>query len=257
MPSSEGLIYRVARAIAARRRALGLTQEALAERLELATKNVQRIESGAQNLTLATLERIAVALETTPGTLLGVAAAERDTGATAVVPAAIARLEAAGYRVRAASAPGRRSIAAVPLTTIRAAAGSAFGSARSVEALGWVTLNRRGEPPKGQFVASIEGRSMEPRVPDGAICLFGPPGPQPYRDRIFLVAHSAIEEEGLEGPFALKQIEAKKRRDDSRRITLRSLNPDFPPIVIDDRNGDLRIIAELVSVLAPPEPAPR
>jgi len=50
------LIHRVARAISARRRGLGLTQEALADRLELAVKNVQRIEAGAQNLTLASID---------------------------------------------------------------------------------------------------------------------------------------------------------------------------------------------------------
>jgi len=116
-----------------------------------------------------------------------------------------------------------------------------------------VTLQRKGSPPEGQFIATIEGRSMEPRVREGSLCLFGPPDPPPYRDRIFLVAHGAIEEDGLEGPFALKQIELKKRRNGSQRITLRSLNPDYPPVAIDGREAELRIVAQLVDVMLAPD----
>lgn len=46
-----------------------MTQERLAEILETATRNVQRIEAG-QNLGLATLERIAQALGVEPQELL-------------------------------------------------------------------------------------------------------------------------------------------------------------------------------------------
>ena len=42
-----------------------MTQERLAELLDVPTQHVSRIESGAQNLTLATVERIATALGVT------------------------------------------------------------------------------------------------------------------------------------------------------------------------------------------------
>lgn len=235
------LIHRVARGISARRRALGLTQEALADRLELAVKNVQRIEAGAQNLTLASLERIARALETSAATLFG----EEDDAPLPMLET----LKNAGFQVRSASAPGRRAKHAIPVTTIVAAAGALSGGARTIEAFAWVTLPRKGGPPPGQFIAVIDGRSMEPRVEHGAICLFGPPGPPPYRSRIFLVGHAAVADTGLEGPFALKQIESRKLRDGQTRLTLRSLNPEYPPVVVDD---DLRILAELVDVLVKP-----
>lgn len=243
------LVHRVARGISARRRALGLTQEALADRLELAVKNVQRIEAGAQNLTLATLERIARALETSPAALLGASTGEEPRGRSAE-PDPIDELRAAGFRVRSASAPGRRAENAVPLTTITAAAGAITGSARALEALAWVTLPRKGPPPAGQFVARIQGQSMEPRIKHGSFCLFGPAGPPPYRSRIFLVADAAIADTGLEGPFALKQIAVRKREGRSR-VTLVSLNPDFPPIVLDASDDNIRIVAELVDVLVP------
>lgn len=243
------LVQRVARGISARRRALGLTQEALADRLELAVKNVQRIEAGAQNLTLTTLERIALALETSPALLLG---APDDRLAKSVEVNPIDELRAAGFTVRSASAPGRRSENAVPVTTITAAAGALTGGARTLEAIAWVTLPRKGAAPAGQFVARVQGQSMEPRIKHGSFCLFGPPRPPPYRSRIFLVAHAAITDTGLEGPFALKQIEIRKRAGQSR-VTLLSLNPDFPPIVIDSSGDDLAIVAELVDVLVSPE----
>jgi transcriptional regulator with XRE-family HTH domain len=55
-------VKNVTRRIAEERRAQGLTQEQMAERLRMATKNYQRIEYG-QNLTLKMLARIANALD--------------------------------------------------------------------------------------------------------------------------------------------------------------------------------------------------
>jgi transcriptional regulator with XRE-family HTH domain len=63
------IVLVVAHRIAVIRRAQGLTQEDLAERLQTAPRNVQRIEAG-QNLTLRTLERIARALDVEPSELL-------------------------------------------------------------------------------------------------------------------------------------------------------------------------------------------
>jgi transcriptional regulator with XRE-family HTH domain len=62
--------------IAATRRARGVTQEAAAERYGTALKNWQRIEAG-QNLTLATLARVANVLGVTPLELVGGGATDR------------------------------------------------------------------------------------------------------------------------------------------------------------------------------------
>lgn len=234
---------------------MGLTQEALAERLELATKNVQRIESGAQNLTLATLERIAQALETSPAALVAANGGASERANTRAVRLHDARLllEGAGFRVRPASSPGRRSPQAVPLTTIRAAAGSLSGAGRAVEVLAWVMLPRKGPPPEGQFIAQITGDSMAPRIVDGAVCLFGRPGGPPFRERTFLVRSGSLGDEGMEGPFALKQIEARRRHDLRGVVVLRSLNPRHAPIEVDA--SELDVVAELLDVLVTPSSA--
>ena len=250
------LIKRVSVAIAERRRELGITQEGLADRLDIAVQNVQRLESGKQNLTLATFERVATALQTTPDAMLALTFG-RDMSEPVEVEveasSPLARFRAAGFPVRAATQRGRRSARGVPIMTLRAAGGALEGGASLVGVLGWVTLART-PPPKGQFVAEIAGKSMEPRVPDGALCLFGPPGPPPYRDRLFLVAHPSLPSDDLDGPFALKKVAHRGRPDGTAIITLRSINPDYPPIVIDTRtDDDVRVIAELVRVVIPTE----
>jgi transcriptional regulator with XRE-family HTH domain len=242
------LVQSVAQGIAARRRALGLTQEALADRLELAVKNVQRIEAGAQNLTLTTIERIAHALETPPAALLAGASAGSAVEPKPSSAGALEQLRKAGFAARGASNPGRRSPNAIPVTTITAAAGVLSGAARSLEVLGWVTLPRKGTPPEGQFIARVSGESMAPRVADGSLCLFGPAGSPPYGARILLVSHGGIADSGLEGPIALKQISVRKRAG-RNRLSLVSLNKAFPPIVLDATADEVQIVAELVDVL--------
>ncbi|MBX3229399.1 MAG: LexA family transcriptional regulator [Labilithrix sp.] len=232
-----------------------MTQEALAARLDTAPTNYQRIESGKQNLQLRTLERIATELGTTVYALIAAADPNAKTPAAthAVVrPTPLVRLSAAGYRVRPSTMRGRRPVHAVPVMTLRAAAGAFADGGRVVEALGWVILPRKGPPPERQFVAQIEGDSMEPRIPDGAVCLFGPPAPPPFRGRAVLVAHPVFSAEGLGGPFALKMLETRRRPDGTQRVTLRSLNPRYAPVVIDAADEhELRVIADLVEVLVP------
>ncbi len=70
-------MLRVSRRIGEVRRAKGLTQDEVAERLGTATRALQRIEAG-QNLTLYTLARIAAVLGVGPEELLvGTAAGPR------------------------------------------------------------------------------------------------------------------------------------------------------------------------------------
>ena len=219
----------------------------MAALLDIAVKNVQRIESGKQNLSLATIERISGALEISPERLLGgsvVPAPERASQS----PNVVERLEHAGFAVRRPTERGRRPAGAVPVTTLRAAAGRLAGAARAIEVLGWVVLPRRGPPPEGQFIAEVSGTSMTPLVPAGALCLFGPAG-SPSRGRVLLVAHEALEDSELGGPYALKRLRSQRRRAGGHaRVVLESVNPDFPPIEID-AGDELRVVAELVRVL--------
>lgn len=66
----EELPLRLARNISARRRALGMTQAVLAERLGVDTETLSRFERGKHVPSVATLERLAGLLMTTIGELL-------------------------------------------------------------------------------------------------------------------------------------------------------------------------------------------
>lgn len=243
----DDLVHRVARRIAAVRRERGLSQESFAELLGIAVKNLQRIESGKQNLSLATIERICGALDVPAEALF--------TGTSSPIgrppaPRVLERLAGAGYRVRSAIERGRRPAHAVPVTTLRAAGGHLGGTARAVDVLGWVALPRTGPAPEGQFVAEVHGASMEPNIRSGAVCLFERPGPPPLRRRVLLVAHAAIADDELGGPYALKRVKATRELADGRtRVMLESFNPAYPPIIVDTYDGELRIVAELVRVL--------
>ena len=63
MADAENLAERVARRVRAIRIAKKLTQGEVAARCRMTANNVGRIELGAENLTLSTLERLAKALD--------------------------------------------------------------------------------------------------------------------------------------------------------------------------------------------------
>lgn len=251
------LVHRVARRLAAIRRERGLSQENLAAVLGMATKNLQRIESGRQNLSLATIERICIALDASPAALFsgGGPDADAHAGGRKNAPqqstaSTLERLAGAGFAIRAATSRGRMPANAVPVTTLRAAAGHLTGEARAIEVIGHTVLARRGAPPAGQFVAEVRGRSMEPRIPGGSIALFGPAEPAPYGDRVLLVAHASIADDELGGPYALKRIgSVKKLRSGKTRVTLESTHPDIAPISVVVADDELRVVAELVGIL--------
>lgn len=269
-------IRRIARRIASVRAERGLTQEQFASRLEIATKNVQRLESGRQNLTLATIERIAGALDVPPETFFGAAAsvegAPQPDGAEAhssgggeakpprkspraragdVASTELVELASRGFKVLSASEGGRRTRTMVPLVSLRAAAGRPKGGARAPERLGWIALDRTTAPPEGQFVAQVRGQSMEPRVPDGALVLFGPPAPGPLEDRVFLLEQPELADPALGGPYVVKRIaRVDALSNGTRRVLLRSDNRAFGDRVITVRGDEeLRVVAELVRVL--------
>ena len=77
--TSHELAIVIGRAMRQARHALGLTQEQLAEKLELSVEFCARIERGTSLPSLKTFVRLAAALQVDPNTLLGL---EPKTAAT-------------------------------------------------------------------------------------------------------------------------------------------------------------------------------
>lgn len=142
----------------------------------------------------------------------------------------------------------------VPIYTLRAAAG-AFGAGEAVEPDGWAELNGQRRIRLGMFVAQVRGRSMEPRIPDGAWCLFASPVEGSRDGRILLVEHRSIDDPDNGGRYTVKRYRSSKRAVEGalwehEEIVLEPLNPEYEPIVLRDvEEEEFRVIAELVEVL--------
>lgn len=240
----------VARRIKALRQARGLTQDAVAEALGIALKNVQRLEAGRQNLTLRTLVHVADVLDVEPHELLQTGPIA-PAAAEASLQRALRSLTRLGHEVFSADSPPARG--AVPVMSLQAAA-SRFGGARNVEVSAWLRL--KGARPSqlaGRFVALVTGRSMSPTVPSGALALFRSPVVGPLEGRVIVAELREHSDPETGGAYVLKRVgsvELKPRG--GLQLQLRSDNRDFAPLLVDaDDASELRIIAELERVLWP------
>lgn len=244
------LVQVVGRRIKALRQARGLTQDAVAEALGIAVKNVQRLEAGRQNLTLKTLAHVADVLDVEPHELL-------KSGAVTVADdevslrRALRGLTRLGHEVFGADSPPARG--GVPVMSLQAAA-SRFGGARNVEVSAWLRLKgARQSQLVGRFVAQVRGRSMTPAVPSGALALFRSPVVGPLEGRVIVAELREHSDPETGGSYVLKRVGSVELRPrGGLQLQLRSDNPDFPPLLVDaDDSNELRIIAELERVLWP------
>lgn len=122
--------------------------------------------------------------------------------------------------------PHEQNTTCIPLFSLKAAAG-AFGQMQSVEPEGWVLPATSRKLRSGMFVAQVVGRSMEPRIPDGAWCLFAAPVTGARSGRVLLVQHREIDDPETGGNYTVKRYQSEK--------TL--------------RDGEISIIAEVLEVL--------
>lgn len=244
------LVQVVARRIKALRQARGLTQDAVAEALGIAVKNVQRLEAGRQNLTLKTLASVADVLDVEPYELLK-AGAVSVPDAEVSLKRALRGLVRLGHEVFAADAAPPRG--AVPVMSLQAAA-SRFGGTRNVEVSAWLRLKgARQSQLTGRFVAQVMGRSMSPTVPSGALALFKGPVVGPLEGRVVVAEWRDYADPETGGAYVLKRVgSVEVRPRGGLQLQLRSDNPDFPPLIVDAKDADeLRILAELERVLWP------
>jgi transcriptional regulator with XRE-family HTH domain len=244
------LIEVVGRRIKALRQARGLTQDAVAEALGIAVKNVQRLEGGRQNLTLKTLAHVADVLDVEPDELLKTGAIA-DADAEISLKRALRGLARLGHEVFSADSPPARG--GVPVMSLQAAA-SRFGGARSVDVSAWLRLKGvRQSHLIGRFVAQVRGRSMTPTVPAGALALFRSPVVGPLEGRVIVAELRDHSDPETGGAYVLKRVGSVELRPrGGLQLQLRSDNPDFAPLLVDaDDSSELRIIAELERVLWP------
>ena len=142
----------------------------------------------------------------------------------------------------------------LPFYSLRAACGK-FGDGEAVECEGWVKVEGCGHLDEQMFVVRASGRSMEPKIHDGDLCVMraNPQGTRQGKD--VLAEHRRMDDPETGGAYSIKRYSSEKVATDDgswrhERIILSPLNRDYEPIVIDENSdGDCRIIAELVKVL--------
>jgi ATP-dependent helicase YprA (DUF1998 family)/SOS-response transcriptional repressor LexA len=173
--------------------------------------------------------------------------------------------EAAGERGQAGRRPAlrvvrpkpeERYVTCVPLVPLAVAAGT-FGEPQHIEEgnWDWVEVDTGHRLRLGMFVAQVVGKSMEPRIPDGAYCLFASPVAGSRQGRTVLVQLRDTADRETGERYTVKRYESEKATSEDGtwrhvRITLRPINSEFEPIVLTTEDEDsVRVIAEVVDVL--------
>ena len=151
--------------------------------------------------------------------------------------------------------PAERYVTCVPLVPLKAAAG-AFSDPQHVDDddFAWVAVETARRLRRGMFVAQVVGKSMEPRIPDGAHCLFAAPVEGTRQGKTVLVQLRDATDPESGQRYTVKRYQSDKASDgDAWRhttITLKPLNRDFAPIVLTGaEEGQLQVVAEVVEVL--------
>jgi len=141
----------------------------------------------------------------------------------------------------------------LPLYSLRAAAGR-FSGDMEVEAEGWVPVPPELRLSKDMFVAQVTGRSMEPMIPDGSLCVFRHTVVGSRQGKLLLIQHRGVSESG--GEFTVKRYTSLKTPSAEgwrhSRIRLEPLNPEYEAWDLDPSDieeGPYRVIGEFVRVL--------
>jgi len=183
--------------------------------------------AGRKSPTVSWLTKVAVALRSEPSDLLS------GNGRPAPIP-----ISRASKRVK--------------LVSVRAAAG-AFSEPEAVEPAGYITAPTRRTIKPNMFAVAVSGRSMEPLIRDGAICLFRPMEGRDPDGRVVLLQLRDERDPESGGRYTVKRFRVLARS--GRRITrvrLEPVNKEFSPMVMDeDPERELKIIAEFLEVLVP------
>ncbi len=158
-----------------------------------------------------------------------------------------------GPRIEAEVNAGAKFVEFLPLYSLKAACG-AFGEGQYAEETGWVKVEGLGRLNRNMFVVQAKGRSMEPRIPDGSLCVFRANVVGSRQNKIVLVQHRGLYDPDHNGSYTIKTYTSEKTYDretgqwQHERIVLKPLNPDYSPIVIEE-DGDFTVVGEFIGLV--------
>ena len=186
------------------------------------------VMAGRKNPTLGWMARVASALQCEPADLL------------------------AGPSPRPVTSRARES-RQVPLVSLRASAGG-FPESEEVKPAGYINAPSRREVKEGMFAAVVSGRSLEPTIRDGSICLFRPMEGRDPNGKLVLVQLRDAKDPETGGAYTLKRFKVTSRRGGQiTRVRLEPVNRDYKAMVLEeDPMRQVSVIAEFLEVLVPP-----
>ncbi|HEX5431232.1 MAG TPA: S24 family peptidase [Bryobacteraceae bacterium] len=138
----------------------------------------------------------------------------------------------------------------LPRYSLAVAAGK-FLDNEEVEDQGWEEAPPELRLTRDMFVASIVGRSMEPAIPDGSLCIFRAGVTGSRQGRLVLVEALG---RGENDRYTVKRYRSEKSQGPGgswahERIRLEPLNPEFEAWDLSPEEERFRVIAEFVQVL--------
>ena len=138
----------------------------------------------------------------------------------------------------------------LPLWSVRAAAGG-YGEQQTAEVEDWIEVPAGIRLRDDMFVAHVVGRSMEPQIPSGSLCLFRKFGPGSRHGKLVLVADMSEPEHGER--YTVKRYRSQKAVTEDggwehTEIWMEPLNPDFEPWQLTE-DKPARVVGEFLSVL--------
>jgi phage repressor protein C with HTH and peptisase S24 domain len=162
------------------------------------------------------------------------------------------RLYAEHVHSKGDSSEVREFVTHLPMYSLQAAAGK-FSEDREVEPEGWVKAPARLRLHRDMFVARVVGRSMEPRIADGSLCIFRAGVVGSRQGKLVLVERMGVTDTSARytvKKYTSTKAPAGKGEDASWRHTkvrLEPVNPEFEGFDLEE--GKCRVIAEFVQVL--------
>jgi SOS-response transcriptional repressor LexA len=138
----------------------------------------------------------------------------------------------------------------LPMYSARVAAGR-FLEDNEVEAEEWLETPPGLRLEESMFVVRITGRSMEPKIPDGSLCVFRAGVTGSRQGKLLLVERRDVSESG--GRYTVKRYRSTKAHAGEEwrhsMIRLEPLNPEFEAWELEEDPDKFRIIGEFVRVL--------
>lgn len=138
----------------------------------------------------------------------------------------------------------------LPRYSLAVAAGPFLTNPEDVHAEEWVEAPSDLPLDQDMFVARIQGKSMEPRIPDGSLCIFRRNVVGSRSGRLVLVRNSELADDNQ---YTVKRYRSEKRLTEGgfehTRIRLESLNPGYPSWDLDPDEEKYQVIAEFVRIL--------